>query len=187
MNNNDGAYGIIGVIVVVALIGWAFISNSSQQKEANLETVSSAVSDINNQIDELHTLASNIYGKIDDECTWQANELSGNIGDVCSSNTTNSYSLDDRSSYGIHETTYTSMLEDGSTIEDVVSEMVDDANANYAKIIDTMDGITSALDDQCSWIEGNIDDEIASQCYDAGDGFDYEWRSPFKTYNYLET
>lgn len=186
MNDNNGAYGIIGVIVVVALIGWALVSNSSQQREANLETVSSAVSNINNEISELHTLASDVYSNIDDECIWQANELSGNIGDVCSSNTTNSYSLDGSSSYEISEATYTSMLEDGSTVEDVVSEMVDDANANYAKIIDTMDSITSALDDQCSWIEDNIDDGIAGECYEAGEGFDYEWRSPFKTYNYLE-
>lgn len=187
MNDNDGAYGIIGVIIVVALIGWAFISNSNQQREANLETVSSAVSDINYQTDELYTLASDIYGNIDDECAWQANELSGNIGDVCSNNTTSSYSLDDGSSYELDGSMYTSRLEDGTPIVDVVSEMVGDANANYAKIIDTMDGITSALDNQCSWIENNIDDEIASVCYEAGEGFDYEWRSPFDTYDYLES
>lgn len=186
MNDNNGAYGIIGVVVVVALVGWALVSNSNQQKEANLEIVSSAVSDINNEINELHTLGSDVYGNIDDECTWQANELSGNIGDVCSNNTTGSHSLDGSSSYEISETTYTSMLEDGSTIEDVVTEMVSDANDNYAKIVDTMDALTTAFEEQCSWIEDNIDDGIAGECYEAGEGFDYEWRTPFRDYNYLE-
>lgn len=186
-DDNSSVWGVIGVIVVVGIIIWSVVSGSQQQQKADhTATIENAVTDINSQIDDLYSSAKDTASAIDDECSWQSDELSGNIGDVCSSNT-GQYALDSGSDYALDEDTYISMLDDGTSIDDVMSQLVDDANANYDKIIDTMDSMTSALNDQCSWIEDNIDDEIASECYDAGDDFDYDSRSPFDTYDYLES
>lgn len=187
MKDDDSSiWGVIGVIVVIAIIIWSAVSSSQQQQNTDhIAIIENAVMDINSRIDDLYSSAEDTSSAIDDECSWQSDELSGNIGDVCSSNT-GQYALDGVSDYYLDESTYVSMLDDDTSIDDIVSQLVDDANANYSKIVDTMDGMTSALNDQCSWIEDNIDDEIASECYDAGDDFDYDSLSPFDIYDYLD-
>ena len=187
-DDKSNAWGVIIVIALVVFFGWSFISNSQEQKKSNdTATIQDAVLDINSRIDDLYSTATDTTSAIEDECSWQADELNGNIGDVCSNNTGN-YALDSGSDYALDEDSYVAMLDDGTPVDDIVAELVDDANTNYEKIIDTVELMVSALNDQCSWIEDNIDDEIAWECYDAGDDFDYDGSSsrPFETYDYLE-
>lgn len=188
MSDNDTAYGVFGVIVVVALVGWAFISNAQQQqKERNTETVSSAVSDINYKIDELYSSATDTYSSIEDECSWQADNLSGNIGDVCSNNTVESYTIESEDEYQLDEADYASIIDQGDSIDSIIEQVVSDANDRYNKLLDTTNSMVSALNDQCDWIENNIDDSIASECYDAGSAFEGYSESPFDAYDYTQT
>ena len=46
--------------------------------------------------------------------------------------------------------------------------------------------MVAALNEQCDWIDGNIDSDIASECYDAGNNFDGSSTSPFSASDYLE-
>ncbi|OGL22154.1 hypothetical protein A2707_02325 [Candidatus Saccharibacteria bacterium RIFCSPHIGHO2_01_FULL_45_15] len=195
MNSNESwiekNIGIVIAGAVIIFIGWALISSSSQTNSASTEdysTVESAVDEINAKIGSTYKTGEETYYKVEEECVWQEENLSGNIGTVCGNNAHDPYTEDYRyPSPEVDVSSYTTMLDDGSTVEEVINKLVEDSNSKYNEVLSKVNNMVSALDDQCDWVASNIDDEIGDHCYDTTSEFksgDYQ-ESPFTASEYI--
>ena len=184
--NNDNQngwfedYGVFFVIgVVVLFFFWNFLLSNQRKAdelEGNYETIEYVIEDIDERISGLYIASKDANENILSECTWQEENLGGNIGTVCSNNAYDPYNSDFESfddTYNVDSYIYLEMLDNGEIIDNVLAFLLEDANSIYNEILIEANSMVDSLDEQCNWIEDNIDEEIADYCYNTT----YEYKS----------
>lgn len=175
--------------VLIGLVAVPFVtSNSGSEGAANQrdKVISSAISDINNDLTELASSSRSMVQAIKEQCLWLTDNISDEVGDYCIDAGLESYRELSASPDRISEYDYITLQKD-EPLDEVLREVVETGNSLYDERLAMANETASSMEEQCGWLEDNINSTVADYCNETisdflGNGFS---ESPFDETNYL--